>query len=231
MSAKGQSETVKGECPTCRAVRNSSVRGKYHKSWAHPTRPIDGSDTYYILECCGCETKFFRHETYFSEYDHYDYDPQTGDTVVIPTVRTTYWPPLERRSRPEWLYSAEHRDAVLGSLLQQLYTALDSALTVLAAIGIRTAFDRATLVLGIDPKKTFEQKLHKLLDDGWIGATERDILAALIDAGNAAAHRGWSPEAHQLDTMMDVLEAFLHRHFVLRDGASKLRADTPKRIP
>jgi hypothetical protein len=229
MSAEGQTEVVKGECPTCRAVRNSFIRGKHHTSWKDPNHPIDGSDTYYILECCGCETKFFRHDTYFSEDDHFGYDPQTGDTVVIPTVRITYWPPLERRGRPDWLYIAEHRDAVLGSLIQQLYTALDSGLTVLAAIGVRTAFDRATLVLGIDPKESFAKKLETLLHGGWIGETEKDILAALIDAGNAAAHRGWSPEAHQLNTMMDVLEAFLHRNFVLRDGASALQANTPKR--
>lgn len=229
MSDESQDEIEKGECPTCRAARKSFVRGKRLKSWHDDNHPIYGSDTYFILECCGCETTFFRHDSHFSEEDDYGYHPQTGESVVVPTIRTTYWPPMERRSRPEWLHFAEHRDAVLGSLIQQLYIALDSGLTVLAAIGVRTAFDRATFVLGVDPNEPFEKKLKTLLHGGWIGETEKDILAALIDAGNAAAHRGWSPAGHQLDTMMAVLEAFLHRHFVLRDGASALQANTPKR--
>ncbi len=229
MSEESRDEVLKGECPVCRAVRNSFVRGKHHTSWEDPQHPIDGSDTYYILECCGCETTFFRHDSYFSEDDDYDYDPKTGNTVLIPTIRTSYWPSLERRSRPDWLPMVEHRDAVLGSLIQQLYTALDSGLTVLAAIGVRTAFDRATSVLGIDSKETFAQKLETLFRSGRIGETEKYILDALIDAGSAAAHRGWSPQAHQLDTMMDVLEAFLHRHFVQRERAAALQADTPKR--
>jgi hypothetical protein len=229
MSAEDKAEVLNGECPTCRGTRNSWVRGRHHTSWKDPEHPIDGYDTYYILECGGCATSFFRRDSYFSEDDAYGYHPQTGETVVIPTIRTTYWPPLERRSRPDWLQIVEHRDPVLNSLFGQLYTALDSGLTVLAAIGVRTAFDRATVGLGIDPMKRFDQKLQALFEGGWIGETEKDILAALIDAGSAAAHRGWSPETHQLDTMMSVMEGFLDRHFVQRERASALRDSTPKR--
>lgn len=229
MTEEIRAEIVKGECPTCRHIRNSFVRAKFYTSWKDPQHPIDGNDTYFILQCCGCETPFFRHDLYFPEDDDYDYDPKTGETVIVPTIRETYWPPKEKRSRPEWLLVVQYREGVLAGLLQRVYTALDSELSVLAAIGISTAFDRATSVFGIDAELSFARKLKALLEDGRIGNTEKEILDALIDAGNSAAHRGWSPKAHQLDMMMDVLEAFLHRHFVQRDRASELLAEAPKR--
>jgi Domain of unknown function (DUF4145) len=66
---------------------------------------------------------------------------------------------------------------------------------VLAAIGLRTAFDRASELLGIDPNKTFAGKLSQLVVDGHIGSTEKASLDVLTDAGGAAAHRGWKTQS------------------------------------
>ena len=81
----------------------------------------------------------------------------------------------------------------------------------------------------VDTNLSFVGKLEALLADGRIGSTEKDILAGLIDAGNAAAHRGWSPSSEDLRTMMDVLEQFVHRTFFLRDESEQLRERVPRR--
>jgi hypothetical protein len=94
---------------------------------------------------------------------------------------------------------------------------------------MRTVFDRASELLGIDPEKTFKQKLNDLKVMGHITEKEVKVLTALIDAGSAAAHRGWQPKPKQLDNMITILEAFLHRAFLLEEIGAELDQGVPKR--
>ena len=98
---------------------------------------------------------------------------------------------------------------------------------VLTAIGIRTVFDRASELLGVDPNKTFADKLFELVQCGKIGCDEKETLKILTDAGSAAAHRGWKPEPEQLDTMMNIIEAFIYRAFILHAAAKRLQDNVP----
>lgn len=47
--------------------------------------------------------------------------------------------------------------------------------------------------------------------------------------GSAAAHRAWRPQPDELNTMVDVVESFLHRSFIAGDGIAKLRASVPEK--
>ena len=49
----------------------------------------------------------------------------------------------------------------------------------------------------------------------------------LVDGGSAAAHRGWRPEPEELNTMIDMVESFLYRSFIVGDGIAKLKAAVP----
>ena len=129
-----------------------------------------------------------------------------------------YWPAPVSRQRPHWLEKIEEVDRDLGRLLEEMYVALDNDLRVLAAIAARTVFDSASELLRVDPAMRFEEKLDRLGADGRISLDEKNILQVLVDAGSAAAHRGWRPKADELSTMVDVVESFLHRSFVLGDG-------------
>ena len=106
-------------------------------------------------------------------------------------------------------------DLNLKDLMVELYTAFNNGMPVLAAIGVRTSFDRATEILGIDPSLPFVQKLDQLATLGMLSGNDRVALAALIDAGSAAAHRGWKPTDEALSTMLHILEAFVHKEIVL----------------
>jgi hypothetical protein len=108
-----------------------------------------------------------------------------------------------------------------------MYAALNNDLRVLAAIGARTTFDRSSEILGVDAKQKFDLKLNALVTIGKIGKDERDILNVLVDAGSAAAHRAWRPTPKEVNMMMDVVESFLYRAFVLGDGIHKLKAAVP----
>jgi hypothetical protein len=47
----------------------------------------------------------------------------------------------------------------LGDLLIEMYAALDADLRVLAAVGARTVFDRASEKFGVDPAESFAGNL------------------------------------------------------------------------
>ena len=88
-------------------------------------------------------------------------------------------------------------------------------------------FDRASELLGVDPAKTFTEKLSELVQLGKVGEDERDTLNTLTDAASAAAHRGWKPKPQELDTMMSIIEAFLYRNFILPAEVKRLRQNVP----
>jgi uncharacterized protein DUF4145 len=204
--------SIKCHCPTCGERRNAHVLAHYEDRWHNEEADIWGSGDYRILRCAGCDEIYFQQETFFSE----DIDKEI-----------TYWPAPSKRKRPEWLFQVEDND--LEDLLTSVYRAVDNDLRVLAAIGLRTAFDRASELLGIDPTRSFADKLSQLMADGHIGSAEKASLDVLTDAGGAAAHRGWKPDLRQLDTLFSIMEQFVHRTFLLNAKAKKVKTSIPSR--
>jgi hypothetical protein len=144
--------------------------------------------------------------------------------------RIEFWPGVVHR-RPAWLSDIASVDGQLFSLLEETYQALNSGLKVITAIGMRTSIDRATEVLKIDPSLTFEEKLEALEKLGRISAEEKKSLRTLIDAGSAAAHRGWSPSDVALNTMVAITENFLHQTFILDQKWKELSSVVPPKPP
>lgn len=219
------SEIAKAHCNQCGGERRAYKRASFtvhgndeETSW---------SDTYDVLECCGCAGLCVRHEFWFSEWDSFDTHPITGQPRMIPGVKVTYWPPPTKRKKPEWADNLD--DDVLRSVAAEVYQALNAGLIVLASIGTRTLLDRAMFLRVGDPSGGFAGKLAHMVQKGHIGKDERDILEAITDAGSAAAHRGFTPNAKNLGTIIETIENFLHREFVLKTAAGEVRKETPPR--
>lgn len=191
--------------------------------WAHTT--------FRILQCPACETVYCQSDFIFSEDMDYSEHPITGEVEYDYNHKIEHWPytPPDKRKKPDWFDKLITKDEDIHSLQGSVYVALENDLSVLAAIGIRTVFDRASELLGIDPRVTFSAKLQGLVDLGKIGTDQRQTLEILTDAGSAAAHRGWRPSSDELDTMMNVIETFLHNAFVIGDAVKKLKARVPKK--
>lgn len=224
-----QAPIEKAPCPKCGGSRNCFVRGRHSDTTDYTEYPgqVYECTTGFVMQCCGCSTIFYKEQFYFSEETEEARDPVTGEWMVVQVTHDRYWPTVEARARPGWFSGLHGIDAQLKALMDELYAALDNGLMILAGIGVRTCIDRVTELVGVPAKLRFAQKLDALLKDGRIGETEKDILAALIDAGSASAHRGWSPSSEDLRTMMDVLEQFVHRTFFLRTESEELKGRVP----
>ncbi|MFC3205171.1 DUF4145 domain-containing protein [Aquamicrobium soli] len=230
---------LKAFCANCKGQRNCEIKGHHRESGGDDN--FDWWQNWYLLVCCGCDHVFAQSvysdsESYFPVgYDHegkteYDYDP------VIKS-----WPARFKRNRPNWLDTLEHdienaKSSDFSSCLVQVYEALDHDLNILAAIGIRTAFDVASEILGIDPERRFENKLTEMENKSLITPSQRDSFEVLINAGNASAHRGWNPSFQDLDPLMDTLEHFINDTFVVpqlrkkaADGVAKVKSRVPPR--
>jgi hypothetical protein len=170
---------------------------------------------------------YFRKDRWFSEWETIGEHPVTGQLRIEGGVETTYWPSPAARLRPKWLDKIEQSEPDFGSLIHEMYTALDNDLRVVSAIAARTVFDCASELLGIDSMLRFQDKLNRLRTSGKISTEEEGALQVLVNAGNAAAHGAWRPSREQLKTMMEVLESFLHRSFIVGDGIAKLKAAVP----
>lgn len=232
-----EAKIVKAHCPKCDGERNCVEHGTINKKWVWDDKyhghSMNGGIDHSLLECLGCETVFYWTESWNSEeLDHY-YDAYGNEQVEAAKLIATY-PKPEVKNKPLWFEAMQKKDAQLHNILKQMYVALDSQANILAAIALRTALDRATEVLGIDPAKTFEEKLDSLRDGGWIGQTERDILGVVTDAGNAAAHRGWEPDNKEVAQLVSSMEVFLHRAFIVGQDALGIKGNIPakpRRLP
>jgi hypothetical protein len=215
---------VKAHCNKCRGTTNSWVRAEHTVTGSDG--PISWSDSFEVLQCCGCDTLSVRQEHWFSEWDEMDYD-EYGRTVMRPGIKEVYYPAPTVRAKPTW--SDTIGDEVLRNVLEELYAALNAGLNVLAAVGARTLLDRAGYLLIGDPRGGFEGKLSALQSGGHISTQEKTTLEAVADAGNASAHRGYTPTVERLGHIVDIIENFLHRAFVLTGAAEEIRKATPAR--
>ncbi len=207
---------VDGVCPKCFGKRRADIVAEHNASWIEDTQSFWQHKSYRILNCRGCQTVYFQVVQLLSEFE--DSDSFFDEVEYFPNVE---------RSPPIWFHALQTKDQILYELMRDTYKAIDNDMLVLAAIGVRTSFDRATEHLGIDPAQTFKDKIANLANQKLVGHSEQAILDVLTNAGSAAAHRGWKPSLKDVDLMMTVLESFVFRTCV---GASEI-SDLKNRVP
>lgn len=220
---------TRSRCPTCRREQNCDLIGQTYKPWSYRDNQGNGCDggiTHSLLECRGCNTVFYEKSSWNdNDLDHWYDDEGRIQTEAVQTKETFPRPPS--RPMPEWFERLEFEDGQFGKILAEAYKAFDENCLILTSIGLRTALDRGTEKLGIDTALPFYEKLKSLRDGGWIGDTEHDLLDVLTNAGNAAAHRGWSPTDEEVGHLLDVLENFIQRTFINGKRALALRENIP----
>ena len=179
-----------------------------------------------IIECCGCENLALVKATHFSENIGYYQDPVTGEEHREEIWDKAIYPPVSSRAPPPWFEDLP--DPTLRDISEEIYKSLQSESHYLATFGSRTLIDRL-IVLTVGDQSNFGQGLQALQDEGKISQRERDILNPVIEAGNAAAHRGWVPTKDQLTVILDTIEGLIHGLLVLPKLAEELEGVVPAR--
>ena len=136
------------------------------------------------------------------------------------------YPPVTYRNPPAWFEDLP--DLTLREISVEIYKSLQTGSHYLATFGSRTLIDRL-IVLTVGDQKNFPKGLQALQDAGMLSPHERDILNPVVDAGNAAAHRGWAPTKEQLAIILDTVEGLIHRLLVLPKMAEELEVAVPSR--
>lgn len=206
-----ESEIRKYHCSRCNGERNCNVLFSHkedtNEEW------ISFWVRWSLLKCCGCDFVFLRQTVANSEHTRV-VTGENGEDHEEPIEQVTYWPALTKREVPDWLIEldvAKDELVPLTTVMRELYTAIDQELVIVAGIAARTCFEMATVYLDDKSPRTFKGKLKHLVSSGLITAEDESNLTLLVEAGNAAAHRGWSPLLRDLDVVISILEHFIER--------------------
>jgi predicted transport protein/polyhydroxyalkanoate synthesis regulator phasin len=165
-------------------------------------------------------------KSHFSENNHYALNPITGEEDIVPIWETTLFPPTTVRSFPLWFEDIP--DPTLKGIMQEIYQCLQFETNFLATFGSRTLLDRIIL-LTVGESNSFAGGMKKMVEDGKMSAHEREFLEPVVQAGHAAAHRGWAATNEQVSIILDTIEGLMHRLLVLPKFSEELDDAVPRR--
>lgn len=208
----------KARCPSCGGSRNCRVKGYFEEPGFGEGDELWSYLDYYLLVCQGCSNAFLQIEERWSEdFSNIMAIDKEYFKDYKPTIET--WPSPPKRRIPErfekhGVHIFGNYSELLGRMLCEVYEAYEKDLLILASVGIRTCFDIVSTSIGLNPNLTFTKKLEKLRDGGHITEKEKDNLAVLVEAGNASAHRGWSPHSEEVNILLNILENFIENTII-----------------
>ena len=220
---------MKAHCPRCNDERNCDIHGSFNQPWEwnDELHSENGQMDHRLLQCRGCETVFYWKSSWDTQDIDLYYDRQGNEQQRASITIETYPKPEKQVVRPEWVWSLHKRDITLAAIMGEVYQARDLVSFILGSVGLRTALDRCAELLGIDPAISMEEKVKRLQAGGWIGETEAMTLEVVAQAGNAAAHRGWSPRTEEFSDLLHTLEQFIERALL----SGKKALDVAPNIP
>lgn len=213
MTSNLEQKTERVHCNNCLHKTRHFLIAEHSQNITEPSGYEDYDFWWHIKHtlfvCCGCESVTLRREFIFSEWD----EPEI-----------TFYSPQVSRRLPDW---QNELPSEIQELLSEIYTALHSNSRRLALMGARTVIDMFVLDK-IGDVGTFKQKLQALVDEGYLGKQQRDILNVALEVGNAAAHRGYKPSSEVLSHVINVVESLV-QSYALEKASASVKEKIPHR--
>ena len=214
MRAKNEGDSERVHCNRCRSV---TIHRLIKRIVDEDSDTIDSGyevwweTTFDMLQCRGCSEVVLRRSSFFSE--------------TMPDEDVRFFPPKASRHPPQWRY---HLPNTMRSILEEVYSALDAGSLALPLMGARTLIDQL-MAKTVGDIGGFEERLKELETQGFISTRNRHDLGVALDAGSAAAHRGFTPKVQDVQVVMDIVENLLQAVYVNPVGAERLKKATPPR--
>lgn len=187
---------AKSPCNTCgRSTDHGLIHTEILPDHEHEAEKVEL--THYVLRCLGC-----RSVTIKGEIKRDGADPEIF-----------YKPARVWTQRPRWLKNIKEQDDYLYGILTEVYSAANDEQSCLLAMGVRTTLDYLMTRM-IGDVGTFKVKLAKMVEKGHLAQNQKEMLETVIDAGSAAAHRGFKPSRPLLEQMLLVMEALVGTYYI-----------------
>lgn len=135
--------------------------------------------------------------------------------------------PQVRGQGAKWFEEIWWIDQPLYTILREVYQSAEGNSLFLAAVGLRIALDRTMEILGVDPGYYLADKLKTVKERRIIGQVEHDALSVVAEAGNAAAHQGWSPSKDQFTPLRVALDRIVKKTVVYGSRAMVVKGNIP----
>jgi hypothetical protein len=192
-------------------------------------RGFEAEERWEIVECRGCKTLAFR----FSRWSEVDdsRDPSTGNLLErnphferfppVSTIEVPAW------ASPEWVDLLPHD---IRRPLEDIYKALNAGLLSLGVMGLRSVLE-IVIINQTGIEGNFKNMLQRLVQDNRVSKQDSDALDAAINSGHAAVHRRHYPTVEEVQTVIGVVEGYLHREFVQPAEIDLLKRRTPPKAP
>ncbi|WP_242560038.1 DUF4145 domain-containing protein [Pandoraea capi] len=155
------------------------------------------------------------------------------DSSGMPEPALTHYPARVIRKEPSWMFrwwmSSADGDKPAMTICREVYRALQNDQPHLAAMGVRSVLELVMIdKIGGDLNR-FDANLNALFEKGHVSMLMRDRLKKVLDAGSATIHRGHTPSADDLETLVDVMEHIVESLYVHEYGVQKLTERIPPR--
>ena len=204
-------KNLKTHCNSCGRVTNHALLKEDQERGDDEDFGLWYIDIAQMLKCRGCGEVVLRRIHYFSE----DLDE--------PGVE--YFPgPISRRL-PHWRHELPNESQLV---MEEVYKALQADSNRLAMMGTRTLID-IVIRHKVGDHDHFNEGLKALRKKGFVSPQNIQFLTAALDAGSAAAHRGYVGNTEEVNAVMDIVENLLQSVYVLEDLAEQLKESTPPR--
>jgi hypothetical protein len=205
-------EVIKCHCNVCGHQTNHDLIAR---RVVKDSEEIDESISFWwettseFLQCRGCESTCLKDIT----------EDASGD------IETRFYPPVSSRRWPKWLWKLPQP---IAELTREVYKAIFNDSHRLVLMGAR-AIVEMLMLKEIGDVGTFRTKLQELENRGFISTRGRETLAVALDAGNAAAHRGYRAGVEDIEAIMDIIENLLESVYHLEKIAAQIKDHTPAR--
>lgn len=206
-------------CRNCKRATNHKILLRNEKRESTVNDEIWTINTFYTLQCQGCETICLLEEYIFSE----DYNPETGDLDVSTYI---YPSPFENKSAIEDIH---YLPKIVSKIYKECISAFNRKLPILTSIGMRATVEAICKDKQIN-SGNLEQKIDKLADMGLMTRQEAELLHLNRYMGNAAAHELLEPLQDELTTGLDIIEATLRNAYILPEKAELLKNKYTKKV-
>jgi len=214
---------LKSLCNLCgRETEHDVIHREVLKEYEYPDAEAD--ERLVVVRCRGCKDLAIRHESWW-----FDRTPDESNEGARRT-ELSYSPPRTWRRPPEWLSQLEQIAPDLKELLDEVYSAANDHQFRLLAMGVRAVVDNAMVQI-VGDIGGFKAKLDEMIARDHLTKQQGDILETVIDAGSAAAHRGFKPPQELLLEMVITMESIIRDHFLTGPMLKAMKTLIPPRPP